>query len=95
MGRCLVVREQELTPATVVPQSFGLRPTEINRLAMAHQSVYVCLVGILASFVVAVNAGPVTTEPVSSSVSDDTFSSAVPYEFPDDYSISLEQAVVS
>ena len=62
---------------------------------MALRSVYFSLVGILATFVVAVvNAGPVTTESVVS-VTDDILSSAAPYEFPDDYSISLEQAVVS
>lgn len=70
--------------------------SQSQTLIMIHrkQSVYHCLVGLLASFIVAVNAGPITTEPVHS-VAEDTFSSAVPYEFPDDYSISLEQAVVS
>lgn len=59
------------------------------------ESVYHCLVGLLASYIVAVNAGPITTEPVDSVAEDSLLSSAVPYEFPDDYSISLEQAVVS
>lgn len=60
----------------------------------SEQSPYRWLVGLLAGFIVAVYAGPVTTEPVDSIV-EDNISSAVPYEFPDDNAISLEQAVVS
>lgn len=57
--------------------------------------VYHCLVGLLVSLIVVTNAGPITTESIVNSVAEDSYSSDVPYEFPDDYSISLEQAVVS
>ena len=57
--------------------------------------------GLLAScfVVVTVDAAPLvvltTQEPFTQTVAEDISSSGVPYEFPDDYSISLEEAVVS
>lgn len=60
---------------------------------MVHrQSWFVHLMALLASYTLAVHAGPITTESVLSVAEDQ---SAVPDEFPDDYSMSLEQAVVS
>jgi hypothetical protein len=57
--------------------------------------------GLLAScfVVVSVDTAPLvvltTQEPFTQTVAEDILSSGVPYEFPDDYSISLEEAVVS
>jgi hypothetical protein len=50
--------------------------------------------------VVAVESAPIvvltTQEPIiQGTVAEEMLSSGVPYEFPDDYSISLEEAVVS
>ena len=63
--------------------------------------VVVIYFGLLAScfVVVTVDAAPLvvltTQEPFTQTVAEDISSSGVPYEFPDDYSISLEEAVVS
>lgn len=54
------------------------------------------IAAVLATFVLAVHASPIgTTESLLLSVAEDRSRSPVPDEFPDDYSISLEQAVVS
>lgn len=47
--------------------------------------------------VVAVNAVPVPTtgKPSTQTVGEESSSFGMPYEFPDDYSISLEEAMVS
>jgi len=63
-------------------------------------TIGVAYLGWLAScFVIAaVDAAPLvltTQEPIVQIAAEESFSSGVPYEFPDDYSISLEEAVVS
>ncbi|XP_057368546.1 uncharacterized protein LOC130689608 [Daphnia carinata] len=61
----------------------------------AHTSFYLCLLS--SCLVLTVNAVPVpnTGKPSTQTAGEESSSFGIPYEFPDDYSISLEEALAT